>query len=153
MKILSKPMIVEDILFRMELRKLQAEEQAVVDSFDPEIQKARSNKNWEQENIIASQMFFEKDNVRSEIWNLQHRYITRQADRLLLPIPKFDMASTDWRHSEFDGKWTLSSEALARLGREVRQERRERLELAFLWPSAMIGLIGGLVGVLSAFWK
>jgi len=146
-------MIFEDIQFRRALKKLQAEEQAVIDAYDPDIQKAREAKNWEQEQSIASQMFFEQDNVKSEIHSLQHRYVTSQAEKLLLSIPKFDTDSPDWKKSDFDGRWTLSLEVLARLGREVRQERRERLELTFLWPSAMIGLVGGLIGIFTAFWK
>jgi len=146
-------MIFEDIQFRRTLKKLQAQEKAVFDAYDPDIQKARKDRDREQEQAVASQMFFEQDNVRSEIHNLQHRYVTSQADKLLLPIPKFDTKSPDWTKSNFDGKWTLSLEVLARLGKEVRQERRERLELTFLWPSAMIGLIGGLIGIFTAFWR
>lgn len=146
-------MIFEDVKFRRALKKLQAKEKTVIEAYDPDIQKARKDRNWEQEQGIASRMFSELDNVRREIHNLQHAYVTSQADKLLLPIPEFDTASPDWKNSDFDGRWTLSLEVLARLGREVRQERRERLELTFLWPSAMIGLIGGLIGIFTAFWR
>ncbi|WP_299969186.1 hypothetical protein [uncultured Roseobacter sp.] len=153
MKLLTEVMIFEDMKFRQRLKKLQTAEQAVMDAYDPDIQKARADKNWDEEQGIASMMFSERDSVRSEILSLQHRYITKQADRLLLPIPKFDTKSSDWIYSEYSGRWTLSPDVLTRLGREVRQERRERLELTFLWPSAMIGLLGGLIGIFTAFWR
>ncbi|WP_299682806.1 hypothetical protein [uncultured Roseobacter sp.] len=153
MKFFTEAMIFEDMKFRRSLKKLQTAEQAIIDAYGEDIEKARAEQNWEDEQGIASTMFFEQDNVRSEIRSLQHSYVTNQADRLLLPVPKFDTESPDWKYSDYSGRWTLSPEVLARLGREVRQERRERLELVFLWPSAMIGLLGGLIGIFTAFWR
>ena len=141
----------EDIKFRWRLRKLQKVEKKISDSYQSDIDRARADKDFEREQFHVSGMFFELDNVGSEIRWLQHRYVTSQAERLLIPVPKFDTKSKDWSCSDVDGRWSLSPENLARLAREVRQERRERLELVFLWPSALIGLVGGIVGIASVF--
>ncbi|KIC17028.1 MULTISPECIES: hypothetical protein [unclassified Leisingera] len=145
-------MFLEDAKFQLKLRELQKSNKKVWDHFSPKIDAAREAKQFEEEQLIASEAFWESDQVRDEIHNLQHRYVQKQAERLLIPMPKFKTKDGEWEQSQFDGFWRLNEAALSALAREVRQERRERLELAFLWPSSIIGFVGGLVGIASAFW-
>ncbi len=152
-KVIMVAMWLEDIQFRLRLRKLQKKEEKVAAHYQPRLEHAREKEDWDEEQAIASTMLFEMDMLHDEINRLQHNYVTSQAKRLLIPIPDFSTTSTDWKRSETDGRWALSDENLARIAREVRQERRERLELVFLWPSALIGFIGGIAGIVSAFLK
>lgn len=144
-------MLIDDMIFRWKLRRLQKATAKIWAGYGPELDKARAAKDWNEEQSIAASAFFEVDTVRAGLLQLQHNYVTKQAEQLLLPIPPFDTKSANWTKSDRTGVWTLSPELLARLAREVRQERRERVELMFLWPSAFIGLVGGLVGILTAF--
>lgn len=89
--------------------------------------------------------------AEQELRHLQHEYIAKQARALLIPLPRYSRDSDDWEVLDQLGSVTLTSEALASLGREVRQERRERLELLFLWPSAFLGAIGGIAGICAVF--
>lgn len=138
---------VEDWRFNSDLRKLQKAMARVTDGYHVELDKASD---WDHEQMIAGDMWNDLETIRDEVRSRQHGYITKQADRLLLPLPPFDAESGDWVRSDSDHAWTLSPEVLARLGREVRQERRERLELVFLWPSSVLGLVGGIAGIASA---
>ncbi|SDW76807.1 hypothetical protein SAMN05444358_1011706 [Ruegeria halocynthiae] len=143
-------MWLEDAKFRGQLAKLQKDKRKVGDYYDPKIAAAREAKQWEQEQMHSSEMFHELDMVEAEIRWLQHRYVTRQAERLLVPIPKFGTKSDSWLQSDHDGRWRLNDDVLDVVGQRVRQERRERIELLFLWPSAFIGFIGGVTGIVSA---
>ena len=144
---------LEDFRFSRDLGKFQKNMAQTSKAYQVDLDRARENRSWEEEQSIAGSMFHELDMIRDEIRSCQHRYITRQAEKLLIPLPPFDTKSKDWVQSEFDGRWAFSSKVLAQLGKEVRQERRERLELVFLWPSSLIGLVGGLVGIASIFTK
>ena len=140
-------MLLEDRKFSKELRRLQKAMADIQADFDSEAEKARNAKDYESEQAAASQYFFERDMIDSDIQWLQHRYLVRQAERLLLPVPEFNTKGEDWVRSEHDGRWRLNKEILASLSKEVRRERRERMEFFFLLPSALIGLVGGLLGV------
>lgn len=130
-------MILEDLKFRRELKKLQKAKQAIHDAYDPKIPaKPTSQEEYEEQQSELGNMFAELGQADAEISLLQHRYITKQAERLLLPVPEYHEKSPAWKYLEFDDRWRLTADALARLGREVRMERRERFELIFLWPSA-----------------
>ncbi len=144
-------MWLEDAKFRRQLAKLQKTKRKIDDHYDLKISEARDAKEWELEEMHASEMFHELDMVEADIRWLQHRYVTRQAEQLLVPVPKFSTKSESWLKSDFDGRWRLTDDALDVLGQRVRQERRERVELLFLWPSAFIGFVGGIVGIVSAF--
>ncbi len=146
-------MLLEDMFFRWNLKRLQKREDKISIMYQADIDKARAAKDWNEEQTIVLIMYHETDLVKSEIRQLQHNYVTKQAERLLLPVPRFSTKSPDWECLDIDGKWFLSQEVLARLGREVRHERRERLELAFLWPASLIGLIGGIAGIATAFFR
>lgn len=141
----------DDLCFRRRLARLQKAKSKTIDAYQDDIEKARKAENWEQEQAHAGDMFHEVDMIDDEISALQHRYVTRQAEQLLIPLPKFDAKSSEWRCSEIDGRWRLADEALFDLSRQVRRERRERIELVFLLPAAVIGLVGGLVGIATAF--
>lgn len=141
----------DDLAFRWRLGRFLREQDKISKRYQPDLDRARKEKDWERENSVAQDMFFEHDLVEDEIARLQHKYLTKQARRFLIPLPEFKQKDGEWRELQHIGGYALKGDALLRLARDVRQERRERVELAFLWPSALIGLVGGLVGLISAF--
>lgn len=144
-------MWLDDVRFRRQLARLQKAKSKTIDAYQDDIEKARNAKDWDQEQYHASGMFHEVDMIDDEISALQHKYVTRQAEQLLIPLPKFNTKSSEWRCSEIDGRWRLADEMLFDVARTVRRERRERVELAFLFPAAFIGVVGGVVGIATAF--
>lgn len=143
-------MWVDDAKFRWRLAKLQRSQRKNEEYYNLKITAAREIQEREEEQKQQYDKFVVLDKGISEIRSLQHRYITRQAEQLLIPIPECNPKSESWLQSDFDGRWRLTDDALDALSQRVRRERRERVELLFLWPSAFIGFIGGLVGIVSA---
>lgn len=144
-------LLLDDLAFRWRLGRLLKDQDKISNRYQPDLERARRDKDWERENSVALDMFSERDFVDEKIARLQHAYLAKQARYLLIPLPEFKKEEGEWRELEQIGGYVLNDEALLRLARDVRQERRERIELAFLWPSALIGFVGGLVGLFSAF--
>ncbi len=146
-------MWVSDIKFRIKLSSLQRQKRRTEASYKKAIEKARTEKNDDAEQTEVSSMFAETDLLDEKIRKIWHNYLIENADKLLIPYPKYVEESKGWVRSEISGDWTLTEEALAKLSGEVRRERRERIEMVFLWPSALVGLLGGVMGIISYFAK
>lgn len=144
-------LLFDDLAFRWRLRRLLKRQNRIRKLYQPDLARARKEKDREREQSLAGEMFFETDLVENELAKLQHTYLTTQASRLLIPLPEFKLTDGKWRELPHIGGYALTADALFHLAREVRQERRERVELAFLWPSALVGLVGGVAGLVSAF--
>jgi hypothetical protein len=72
----------------------------------------------------------------------------------MIPIPDFDSdESGPWEKASTRPHYQLKSEALAELRFAIRKERKERREGIQSWTALTIGLIGALIGLLSAFRK
>lgn len=140
----------DDQVFRYRLRGFLKEQDRISKLYQPDLDRARKANDREQEHSVYFNMAHELDLVADQITQLQQRYLSKQARILLIPLPEFKQKDGDWRELHLIGGYALTGEALLRLARDVRQERRERLELVFLWPSALIGLVGGLVGIATA---
>ena len=82
---------------------------------------------------------------------IQNKLI-RKAQRLMLPVPKQN--GTKLIEEGGDANWEvgledliLRPEALTKLRREVRRERKERFDLFFPWITLLIGLFGALAAL------
>lgn len=145
-------MWIDDIWFRWELSKLQKKKSRVWDDYGKDLEEARASKDWDRERDLASEAFAVEALHGWEIRSLQHNYITKQAEVLLLPRPSYRSSDDEWEHCEHDDRWYLNAEILSILAKEIRRERRERAEMLFLWPMSLIGAVGGVIGIVSAFW-
>lgn len=84
------------------------------------------------------------------------RYLTRQARRLHVPVPKY--ANDDGTESEYwyEGSLThyrmLTTEGVSRLRDEIRREKKARHEAKAVWIpwlSALTGAIGAATGLVA----
>jgi hypothetical protein len=141
----------DDWKFRRKVKRLHQEREKLSRTFDAEIRAATEAKDRERVQSLHSEMGHELGMVGSEIQLEQHKYITKHANLLLVPLPPFKSEGGEWEELYAFGSWILTPQALAHLRREVRQERRERIEMVFLWPASFIGFVGGIVGIVSAF--
>jgi hypothetical protein len=87
--------------------------------------------------------------IDDEIYQLEADYVQRQAERLLLSIPKFSEISDHWEKSPFTKSWRLTRPAMLELRSAIRAEKKERSELARSWLTGITGLIGVLIGLLA----
>ena len=87
--------------------------------------------------------------IDDEIYQLEADYVQRQAERLLLSIPKFSEISDHWEKSPFTKSWRLTRPAMLELRSAIRAEKKERSELARSWLTGITGLISVLIGLLA----
>ncbi|WP_039017607.1 hypothetical protein [Halocynthiibacter namhaensis] len=144
-------MWIDDIWFRWELAKLQKKKASVWEDYREDLETAEASKDWDSEREVASEAFTVEELHGWEIRSLQHNYVTKQAEVLLLPMPSYRSSDVEWEYCEHDDRWYLNAEILSTLAKEVRRERRERAEILFLWPMSLIGAVGGVIGIVSAF--
>jgi hypothetical protein len=87
--------------------------------------------------------------IDDDISQLTSDYLQREAERLLLPVPKFSTGSNEWEKSAFTERWRLTQATMHGLRSAIRAEKKERSELARAWLSGLTGVIGVLIGLLA----
>jgi hypothetical protein len=116
----------------------------------------RSHRRAEQGKDIRNDL----DNIRSHKWRndllidddiyqLECDYVQRQAERLVLSVPKFSEISDQWEKSPFTERWRLTRPTMLELRSGIRAEKKERSELFRSWLTGLTGLIGVLIGLLA----
>jgi hypothetical protein len=104
---------------------------------------------------FSSEEWDDKNVINAEIYKLETAYLLRRADREKVPIP--DNEDEEAWHEAVIGGYFLSTVAYANLRAAIRKERNEKWEfrlkvMSFLATSG-IGLIGALIGLVSALKK
>lgn len=103
-----------------------------------------SPEEWNAQNVI-----------NAEIYKLETAYLLRRAAREKVPIP--DGENEEAWHEALGGGYFLSDTAYANLRAAIRKERNEKWEFRFKVMSFVatsgIGLIGALIGLVSALKK
>lgn len=93
--------------------------------------------------------------INAEIYKLETAYLLRRAAREKVPIP--DSEDEEAWHEAATGGYFLSTGAYANLRAAIRKERSEkwdfRLKIMSFLASSGIGLIGALIGLVSALKK
>lgn len=132
------------------LRKLQRHREQITSDYKTKTEIARKEgKSSEELYKIGEGEHFDVIYIDDEIDLLQSMYVRRQAEKLLLSVPKFDKDGGDWEQSDRNGKWRLTRRASSELRVAIRQEQRERRQH---WQAALallIGLVGALIGLVS----
>jgi hypothetical protein len=126
--------------------QLQRKRRRLRDSYEADLQVARARRDWDELNSIGSELSFETGLIEDDIAVLESRYLLAEAERLLVPRPKFIDGETYVR-SEHTEKYHLTPETMVKLRRVVREERSARSHLALTWVAALTGVVGALTGL------
>lgn len=144
--------------YEFELRKLQREKIKNDRFFAAKQAEARAKK----ADSIAMQRLdgeeiFERGTINDKIALLQTEFLRQEAEKYLLPIPSFDAddnkEDTNWQFAPTGPHYQLSESALAELRSAIRKERKERREVWQSWAALVIGIVGALIGLVSALKK
>ncbi len=107
----------------------------------------------EKEELFARYRLYH-DEIQEELDDIVTADLVRQAQRLRLPVPEYptgsgpdDDENENWRRGWVYGARLLTNAGIAKLRREIRQERKERREGAMTWIAALTGLVGALTGL------
>jgi hypothetical protein len=65
--------------------------------------------------------------IDDDISQLTSDYLQREAERLLLPVPKFSTGSTEWEKSASTERWRLTQATMLGLRSAIRAEKKNAL--------------------------
>lgn len=131
-------------------RKFEAELAAVEKYYAPAIEKLKGD---ERQSEIAA-YFHECEEPQSGIDRLETKYLKDKARSLGIEFPKQSDREW-WEEDQFRGGHCLTEIGKMRLEKFIRQERWDRtkriLEVSAVVITALTGLLGALIGVLSLY--
>ncbi len=86
--------------------------------------------------------------IDDEINCLKSRRLCQIANSLIVPIPKMQDV-TYWEFSHYTGGYFLITEGINEVRKRIRQERKDRCDLVLSWIPAVVGILGGLIGLVA----
>lgn len=121
-------------------------------------EQARANSaDGEKLHEIGYEFYMEHELFEDEINQLTTRYYTRLANRLMIPIPKFEPTGGAWGESAFrPGRYYLTTSALHELRAAIRAEKRARTDAWLAWLpliTGLVGILGALIGLVAVIKK
>ncbi|BCH07385.1 hypothetical protein MesoLj131c_16430 [Mesorhizobium sp. 131-3-5] len=100
---------------------------------------------------IADQRQWESELYYDQIKEIKTRRILRKAMRLEVPFESPTNESPRWRQSHQLLTWHLTTFGYSEIRKAIRQEKRERRDVAITWSGVVVGIIGSLTGLLSVY--
>jgi hypothetical protein len=135
---------------KIELFKLYRKIRKVENYYLRKIEEAgRAGKSYDECDVIALQMFSEKRDYEVQIKSILSSALIRRACRLNVPIPDFDDGEKwDGKRKDF-----LSDIGRREVGKAVRKELKERIDVLIPIITAITGLIGVVIGLIAVIKK
>ncbi|MBC9883855.1 hypothetical protein G8O24_42030 [Bradyrhizobium sp. INPA01-394B] len=134
--------------FQWELSKIQRADLKKFRKYEDWIKEAKAKKDSAGE-IETLEYERNMDGIDSadEIRRLHSRYYTRQAARMLIPLPDAS-DKTMWEHVP-PNRVYCTEQGIMHIRSIVRAERKARLEMFLMWVPGVVGLLGGAIGLAS----
>ena len=136
--------------YNIDLWKLQREKDKNKRFYSKKIAEAEKKK-YSDDGIdsIVREEVHEIGMVDEEIARVQGLFLVSQAEKYLIPLPKFNTDGEDWEESRITGRWRLSQKSISELKSAIREEQKDRREKWQGWLALLIGLVGALIGLTS----
>ena len=143
--------MLDGISHERKLRSLHRSKDKTREFYKKKIDEARKQKKSRDEILgISYDEMYEIDYTDDKIAELQLQYLFRQAERGLIPIPKFKTEDEAWEESTVTGRWRLTPQAMSDLRAAVRHEKKEHREHIQTWLTVIAGFVGALTGLVGA---
>ena len=135
----------EAIKYRLQLRKLENDCNKIRKSY-AKLKKGLSGSKLQE--VLAEEGSVMLPDLLG-IDRLKSRHICQIANRLMVSLP--DMKDEElWEVQPYYGTRILTSKGIWELKKLIRQEKRERYEIARAWLSSLTGIIAAIAGVIAA---
>jgi hypothetical protein len=103
---------------------------------------------------LGEEQIHETQVIHDQIARLQTVFLREEAERYLLPIPKFDDGDGgSWEFAATAAHYQLKPDAIAELRSAIRKEKKERREGWQSWAALAIGFVGAMIGLVAALKK
>jgi hypothetical protein len=136
------------------VRKLRYEIRRTEAFYRKLIEQARVDKKPHEEiNGLIHEQMMETEITEAKLYHLLTQRLLQIAAHHLVPRPEFKTEGGAWVQSPVTGRWHLTVEAISELRAAIRKEKKESSEHWRMWPAALTGIIGALIGLVSLVWK
>lgn len=138
--------MVQWILFKWRLARIERDRAAVLKAHHKVIEKAKADEgNIQLIQGLYQDQYFEVTMLDSSRANLITRRLLSIAYALMLPTPQDDY----WERCAVTGYRVLTDEGIHLLRCSIREERKSRREAALAWLAAITGVVGALTGLIA----
>lgn len=142
-----------EISHKYRLWRLQKRQKAVAGENDEMVSSlVKAKKDSDDIRQAEYGAFWDDQQFEGRIDQLESRYLIHQIRKYGLAYP----AHEDWELNETSGHRHLKREAMVRVRRDIRSEKKERWEAWLRWlpiVTALTGLLGTLIGLVSALMR
>ena len=147
-------LLPEGIQFWFRLKRLQKDKARVYELYGQRHEQYRGlNADIEQIERLNDEEAYDLTVINEKIHQLYSQHIIARSEAYFLAIPEFQEKGSDWEVARISRRWRLRREALASLLSAIRKKQKERREVAqahLIWMTAFTGMIGALIGLVSA---
>jgi len=147
-------LLPEGIQFWFRLKRLQKDKARVYELYGQRHEQYRGlNADIEQIERLNDEEAYDLTVINEKIHQLYSQHIISRAETYFLAIPELLENGSDWEVARISRRWRLRREALASLLSAIRKKQKERREAAqvnLIWMTAFTGMIGALIGLVSA---
>ena len=147
-------LLPEGIQFWFRLKRLQKDKARVYELYGQRHEQYRGlNADIEQIERLNDEEAYDLTVINEKIHQLYSQHIISRAETYFLAIPELLENGSDWEVARISRRWRLRREALASLLSAIRKKQKERREVAqahLIWMTAFTGMIGALIGLVSA---
>jgi hypothetical protein len=137
--------------FNRELKRLQKERQRIRALYAPELEDKKTPDEIRQS--LVGEMFQELDIVEEDIGELESNFLRREAERLMIPTPTFNMQRNlvpdGWVENTTRTGYRFSDETRADLRAAIGSQKREDREIFFKVASVFVALGSLAVAILA----
>lgn len=112
--------------------------------------KAISNAKDEEKDSIRSEAGSALEPINVKINCLKSGRLCNIANRLTVPIPEIQN-KTFWESSYYTSSYYLTTEGINEVRKRIRQERKDCCDLMLPWITAIVGILGALIGLVAVF--
>lgn len=141
--------------YEFALRRLQREKRRTEQFYTAKVAETQNKKtNLIETQKLDEEQIHETQVIHDQIARLQTGFLREQAERYLLPVPKFDDGDGGaWEFAATAAHYQLKPDAIAELRSAIRKEKKERREGWQSWAALAIGFVGAMIGLVAAFKK
>jgi hypothetical protein len=147
-------LLPEGIQFWFTLKRLQKDKARIYELYEQRHEQCRLlNAEGEKIEQLNDEEAYELTVMNEKIHQLYSQHIISRAEAHFLAIPEFQETGSDWEVARISRQRRLRREALASLLSAIRKRQKERREVAqahLIWMTAFTGMIGALIGLVSA---
>ena len=136
------------LLYKYRLWKLQRDKGRARGLYRSRIAVAKKKGMPQEEiNSLISDELFHVEELDDRIVRMQVQFLSGQAEKYLIPIPRFNKEDGSWELHRRMGHWRWSQDTILRMKAAIRDEHKYRREYWQSWVTLSVGVIGALTGL------